>query len=328
MSDVYVGSARIDERGEARGGKSGDQTGKEVSIQKWYRHSKGWRVLRAVEPSKRKLIADAMRAACDNPMIGYDQNQRNTLYTAASAVGFDLSRVATACETDCSALARVCAAYAGIKCESFNTATQANVLIATGEFVELIGAKYTDKPDYLREGDILVTKTQGHTVVVLNDGKLASDDTVDNTPIGHVLGERTLKYIPEQTHMHGEDVRELQTLLQNLGYFDGTPLGNYKTITQRAVKAFQAASGLEADGIYGPKTHAALMLAVATAATDADIVTVITDNAVLYSGIGAQLEVAVTVPKDTVMSLRDPQYIPVVFNGVDYWIDANDVSLG
>ena len=48
---VKVGSARIDENGKAHGGKAGDQTGKEVSTQNWYLHSKGWRVFRAKNPS-------------------------------------------------------------------------------------------------------------------------------------------------------------------------------------------------------------------------------------------------------------------------------------
>lgn len=33
---VKVGSARIDENGRATGGRAGDQTGKELSIQSWY----------------------------------------------------------------------------------------------------------------------------------------------------------------------------------------------------------------------------------------------------------------------------------------------------
>lgn len=48
---VIIGSARIDERGKASGGKAGDQTGKEVSTQNWYKHSKGWVLLR---PKDRK----------------------------------------------------------------------------------------------------------------------------------------------------------------------------------------------------------------------------------------------------------------------------------
>ena len=39
---VIVGSARIDEKGNATGGQAGDQkSGKEVSTQNYYVHSKG-----------------------------------------------------------------------------------------------------------------------------------------------------------------------------------------------------------------------------------------------------------------------------------------------
>jgi len=44
---VKLGSARIDENGQAHGGAAGDQIGKEVSTQSWYAHSKGWVLLRA-----------------------------------------------------------------------------------------------------------------------------------------------------------------------------------------------------------------------------------------------------------------------------------------
>ena len=48
---VKIGSARIDENGKAHGGRAGDQTGKEVSTQSYYVHSKGWRVFRAKDPA-------------------------------------------------------------------------------------------------------------------------------------------------------------------------------------------------------------------------------------------------------------------------------------
>lgn len=67
---VIVGSARIDENGHATGGKPGDQTGKELSTQYWYNHSKGWRVFRPLDPLRAEKIAYAMQAACDNPHIG------------------------------------------------------------------------------------------------------------------------------------------------------------------------------------------------------------------------------------------------------------------
>lgn len=172
---VKVGSARIDENGKAKGGKAGDQTGKEVSTQNWYKHNKGWRVFRAKDPEKANMIAQDMQWACDNKHIGYDQNQRLTLYNVAKEVDFNCKKVTKDCETDCSALVRVCCAYAGIMLPNFRTSTEPGALLESGEFIEMKGAKYTDSSDYLKRGDILVTKTQGHTVIVLNDGAKADN---------------------------------------------------------------------------------------------------------------------------------------------------------
>ena len=179
---VIVGSARSGgSNGKISGDAAGDQNKKEVSTQDYYVHSKGWRVFRAKDASKRKLIADAMRAACKNDKIGYDQSQRNTLYNLAAKVGFDPAKVTTACETDCSALVRVCCAYAGIKMSDFNTSSQASRLLASGAFTELTGDKYTKQSAYLAEGDILVTKTKGHTVVVLSSGSKVETETAKET---------------------------------------------------------------------------------------------------------------------------------------------------
>lgn len=176
---VKLGHATIDERGKATGGKAGDNNGKEVCRRNWYKHSKGWNVLRAKDAATAEKIAKCMEMACDNNNIGYDQYQRNTLYNAAAKVGFDVSKVNTKVETDCSALVRVCCAFAGIKVDDFNTSTEKNRLLNTGLFTQLnIGGS----SDYLKRGDILVTKTKGHTVVVLSNGsKVAAAETANRT---------------------------------------------------------------------------------------------------------------------------------------------------
>lgn len=249
MSNVIVGSARIDENGKTHGGRAGDQTGKEVSTQAWYKHKKGWRVLRCKSADKAEKIARAMQAACDNANIGYDQYQRDTLYKLAKDVGFDPGRVTTPCETDCSALVRVCLAYAGILVENFRTSNEASVLLRSGEFVELKEGRYTDQSTYLRRGDILVTRTQGHTVVVLSNGSKAEEPANEEAP------RTSLK-----RGMRGEDVRKLQMRLMELGY--ELPKygadGEYGKETVEAVKAFQLDRGLEADGIAGKATLDAL----------------------------------------------------------------------
>lgn len=173
-----IGSARIDENGAAHGGKAGDQKqGKEVSTQEWYKHSKGWRVFRCKDPEKAEIIAKIMEWACASDLIGYDQYQRNTLYNELKKSGFGGEPVLSkAVETDCSALVRVCLAFAGIDVSAdFYTGGMANQMLATGEIVELTGSRYTETPDCLRRGDILVTKTKGHTVVALDDGEKCRD---------------------------------------------------------------------------------------------------------------------------------------------------------
>ena len=173
---VKIGSARIDENKKAKGGKAGDQTGVEVSTQNWYKHSKGWRVFRAKNVSLGNLIADDMEYACLNPNIGYDQNQRGTLYAVAKPLQFNCKKVNKKCECDCSSLVRVCCAYAGIMLPNFRTSNEASTLLQSGYFYEMKGKQYTDTSDYLMRGDILVTKTQGHTVIVLDNGSKVGED--------------------------------------------------------------------------------------------------------------------------------------------------------
>ena len=206
---VKIGSARIDENGHARGGKAGDQTGREVSTQNWYLHSGGWRVFRPKSTTVAEKIAQDMQWACDNSHIGYDQNQRSNLYSVSKPYGFNCSKVTTNTETDCSALVRVCCAYAGVMLPDFNTVSEASALLKSGAFTELTGTKYTASSDYLRRGDILVTRKKGHTVIVLTSGPKAEALPLQD----YKLGDRTL-----ERGMSGPDVAELQHDLLALGY--------------------------------------------------------------------------------------------------------------
>jgi len=60
----------------------------------------------------------------------------------------------------------------------------------------------------------------------------------------------------------GNQVRQVQVRLQELGYFTANATGNFGSLTQAAVIRFQRDAGLSADGIVGPKTLAALGLGV------------------------------------------------------------------
>jgi len=178
MSNVRVGSARIDENGKVSGGVPGDQTGMEVAIEPWYLHKQGWVIIRAKDSQIAEKIAADMEMACKNDLIGYDQSTSWDLYDKVRQYGWDCSRLKVAAETDCSSLVRTCVAYAtGKNIPWFSTLNQVIVLSDTGYFDIITDAKYTCSPDYVRRGDILCTRTQGHTVVVLDNGKAGQTTT-------------------------------------------------------------------------------------------------------------------------------------------------------
>lgn len=158
-----IGSARSDERGKYSGGKAGDQkqisvfdNRGEVSIQNFYVHSKGWIILRAKKDTHALKLSERMVVACMNKNIGYSQSDRYGIIK----LGTDTK---IPCNTDCSSLVRRCVKEAtGTDPGDFNTASEAPALMRTGLFDQIEYKSGTK----LYTGDILVTKTKGHTVIV------------------------------------------------------------------------------------------------------------------------------------------------------------------
>lgn len=220
---VTIGSARIDENGNTVGGQPGDNNGREVSTQPYYNHPKGWVVFRAKSVFVREELARAMESACANNNIGYSQPRNQSLYHAAKKVGFDLSKISTPCETDCARLVRCCILSTGINIQDFYTGDEAWVLSENNYFKSVTINSQED----LGRGDILVTKTKGHTAIVLTSGEryqLTTD--------------------------------EVQTCLRTLGFYTGAVDGVYGPGTRQAVITYQKGwqGALEVDGFIGPKT--------------------------------------------------------------------------
>lgn len=169
---IKIGHASIDERGKIAGGNAGDQTKKELCTRTWY--DKGWNVmLRPKKDSVAEKSAKACEQGCANNKIGYDQNQRNTLNTQAKKVKYDLSKITTACEADCSAFMTVCAIAGGAKIDygtnGPTTRTMRSKFKASGDYEVFTSSKYLTSDRYLERGDILI-KEGSHTVMVLEDG--------------------------------------------------------------------------------------------------------------------------------------------------------------
>lgn len=108
------------------------------------------------------------------------------------------------------------------------------------------------RDDYLLRGDILVTRTKGHTAVALGNGAKAQEET---TPSAFKLGDRLLK-----NGSVGADVKQLQESLIRLGISCGDygADGEFGDCTEMAVITYQKQHALEPDGEYGPLTHASL----------------------------------------------------------------------
>lgn len=233
---TIIGSARIDERGKASGGKAGDQKQKstpdykgEVSMQNFYVSSKGWYILRAKNPDIASKIALAMTIACNNPNIGYNQARRLDIIKAGTH-----ATQPTSC--DCSSLVRQCVRESGVEVGNFTTANEASVLTATGQFDKYV---YT-KGSTLYLGDILVTKTKGHTVIVTS-GATRSQNAIATPTVK--MGTK------------GDNARLLQHNLNQFGYKleEDSIFGKLSTA---ALVRWQHANGLTADGIYGKKSEA------------------------------------------------------------------------
>ena len=245
---VRIGHASIDERGKAKGGAAGDQTGREVCIRTWY--SKPWKVLlRAKDEAVAERMAAACEAGCRNNSIGYDQNQRNTLHTLSKANGYDLAAVGK-CETDCSAFMTVCAIAAGVTALEYSgnaptTSTMRAKFTATGEFSALTASKYLTGTAYLKRGDILVAPGK-HTVMVLDNGSAAQSGA--GAANGGSVGKDTQS-------AQKADMASLRGIQAWCGV---TQDGIYGPKTKAAiVRKAQAAIGVTTDGIFGAKSKAA-----------------------------------------------------------------------
>jgi hypothetical protein len=127
-------------------------------------------------PELAELSAMACEDACGNDNIGYsqaaqyDNKDRTSLYSEAEKVGFDLSKITTPCNTDCSAFMAVCARAGGADVSKYSTtSSMASTFTASGAYIKKTDAKYFSSSDYLQRGDILV-RAGSHTVMVLDNG--------------------------------------------------------------------------------------------------------------------------------------------------------------
>ena len=181
-----IGHASISEN-NSKYGTAGDSTGKEVCMVSNYNISRiqPYIVLRPNKADLAEKSVAACIAGCRNNHIGYSQSTRNTLNTYANAVDYDLSKVTTDCNTDCSAFMTVCAIAGGANItygsNGPTTSTMRSKFKQSGAYDIYTSAEYTNSTDLLKRGDILVREGH-HTIMVLENGNEASEIDPSETP--------------------------------------------------------------------------------------------------------------------------------------------------
>lgn len=232
--------ASINENNKIKGGISGDQTGKEVCTREWY--SKPWDYV--LRPKNSDVAQKAIKAAislANSNKVGYDQNQRNTLYNELKKHNFNVDQIGT-CETDCSAFVTACYITAGVSSLNYTsnaptTSTMVKTFLDTGYFEPLTDAKYLKTDVFLKPGDILV-KPGSHTVMVSKVSNPYKEPTV--------MVKKGSK---------GDIVKWVQWHLIRKSYLDWRELdGDFGNKTHNVVIALQKANAIEVDGIVGSQT--------------------------------------------------------------------------
>lgn len=236
--------ASIDERGKISGGQLGDQNGKEVCVRNWY--SKPWQYcIRAKNSNLAILARDIARILVDNPNVGYDQSNRNSLYFSLKRHNFDPNKIEK-CETDCSAFVTACYIAAGVTGLNYTsnaptTSTMLKAFLSTGLFDVFSEDKYLKSDALLLPGDILL-KPSSHVVMV----------NVVSNPYREPVS--VLK-----KGNKGNIVKWLQWHLVRHGLLEWNEVdGSFGQITLNAVLRFQKLNNLEVDGLVGNKTKAVL----------------------------------------------------------------------
>lgn len=267
----YISNSGGDEKGGIKGGRAGDQKSEWV-LKKWY--NRPWSViLRHPNQAVALEIAKLSIAAPLNAKIGYDQSQRTTYWNQLKTVGYDPSKITVPCEQDCSAGVSSNVKGVGFRlgvealqkipiCSSRNMRAQ----FTKAGFKALTEKKYLTSGKYLLPGDILLYERHHAAVNVTLGSAVKSNWHPENAPKPvriYKLGERNLKKGDE-----GEDVREMQSALVELGF--KLPKfgvdGEFGSETESAVIAFQKAVGMtsggqkiEANGVFDQVTYRAMI---------------------------------------------------------------------
>lgn len=174
---IKIAHFSIDENNKAKGGVSGDQTGKECCVRSWY--NKPWDYyIEITDENLANKAADLFVKVANSNKAGYDQNQRGTFYNALVACKGDISKMVK-CESDCSAGISSIYKFLGLNINpSCTTRNIRSALIATGKVKVYSDKEHIASDKYAKRGGIYL-KEGSHVIMAVENG---SAYTTSSTP--------------------------------------------------------------------------------------------------------------------------------------------------
>lgn len=189
---IKIGHAVMDELGKTVGLTQGDQTGKEITVAKWYAKNKAGRTwkyyLESTDRAMAERAARYMEQICADSSFGYTQDpvRRWSGYRAIVANGGDVSGAHG--DFDCSTLIFTCYILAGLKIEPDGyTGNLRSRFLATGKFRSFSDTAHlgsdalaTRGGIYLRDGHVLMALEYGNGDAPAVSEKIVGRIVVDN----------------------------------------------------------------------------------------------------------------------------------------------------
>ncbi len=167
-----------DENRGIRGGKAGDQTGRECCVRDWY--SQPWDYyIEITDEAMANRAADIFTQVASRNEAGYDQSQRLTFYDALVACNGDISKMAP-CESDCSAGVSSIYKFVGLNVsQSCSTRNLRAAFEKTGKVKIYSDKEHVASDKYAKRGGLYL-KEGKHVAMAVENG---SAYTMPSNPV-------------------------------------------------------------------------------------------------------------------------------------------------
>ncbi|HWQ97453.1 MAG TPA: SH3 domain-containing protein [Clostridia bacterium] len=197
---IRIGHAVMDKQGKTIGLTPSDQTGKEISIAKWYaKNSSGrvWRYyLECTDTAIAERAARHMEQICADSAYGYSQDKVRRWDGYRSIVANSGRTAGAGGDFDCSSLIICCFILAGLNLEQDGyTGDLRAKLLATGKFKSYSDSAHVSSDALAKRGGVFLRN--GHVLMALQDNGGTTEQNVKEVKrsvIGRIIVDGVNKW--------------------------------------------------------------------------------------------------------------------------------------